>query len=328
VDTVCGGVGKLWRKSVMHNISVVIPCYNSDQTIGTVVDEIVQVVDGKYDYEIVLVNDGSTVALWKEIGRLAEKYSPHVKGIRFAKNFGQHAATMAGYRESKGDIVIQMDDDGQSDAHGIPKLIEKMDEGYDVVFARYPDFKESWFRRAGSEFNRRMCISLLGMPRDIKPTSFCAIRRFVVDEMVRYEKPYPYIAGLMYRATTNMCDVEIEHRERAEGKSNYTLKKLIKLWLNGFTAFSVKPLRVATVMGMVFAFIGFIYALFIIIRRLAGVPVMTGWSSLISIILILGGLNMVMLGMVGEYIGRIYICLNNSPQYVIRDKIGDKEDES
>jgi undecaprenyl-phosphate 4-deoxy-4-formamido-L-arabinose transferase len=312
----------------MHNISVVIPCYNSDQTIGTVVDEIVQVVDGKYDYEIVLVNDGSTVALWKEIGRLAEKYSPHVKGIRFAKNFGQHAATMAGYRESKGDIVIQMDDDGQSDAHGIPKLIEKMDEGYDVVFARYPDFKESWFRRAGSEFNRRMCISLLGMPRDIKPTSFCAIRRFVVDEMVRYEKPYPYIAGLMYRATTNMCDVEIEHRERAEGKSNYTLKKLIKLWLNGFTAFSVKPLRVATVMGMVFAFIGFIYALFIIIRRLAGVPVMTGWSSLISIILILGGLNMVMLGMVGEYIGRIYICLNNSPQYVIRDKIGDKEDES
>jgi undecaprenyl-phosphate 4-deoxy-4-formamido-L-arabinose transferase len=315
-------------KSNMHFISVVIPCYNSEKTVGNVVDDVVDVLKEKYEYEIVLVNDGSTAGLWKEIGRLAQKYSPHVKGIRFAKNFGQHAATMAGYRESKGDIVIQMDDDGQSDPHGIPKLIEKMDEGYDVVFARYPDFKESRFRRAGSEFNRRMCISLLGMPKNIKPTSFCAIRRFVVDEMVRYEKPYPYIAGLMYRATTNMCDVEIEHREREEGKSNYTLKKLIKLWLNGFTAFSVKPLRVATVTGMLFALVGFIYALFIIIRRLAGVPVMTGWSSLISIILIVGGLNMVMLGMVGEYIGRIYICLNNSPQYVIRDRIGDKEDES
>jgi undecaprenyl-phosphate 4-deoxy-4-formamido-L-arabinose transferase len=202
-----------------------------------------------------------------------------------------------------------------------------MDEGYDVVYARYPDFKESWFRRAGSEFNRQMCIALLGMPRDLKPTSFCAIKRFVVEEMTRYEKPYPYIAGLMYRSTTNMCDVEIEHREREVGKSNYTLRKLIKLWLNGFTAFSVKPLRVATVTGTLFAFIGFIYALVIIIKRLMGSITVTGWSSLIAITLIVGGLNMVMLGLVGEYVGRIYICLNNSPQYVIRDRIGGADGE-
>lgn len=304
----------------MEKISIVIPCYNSDQTIGSVVDEIVEVVGDKLDYEIILVNDGSTQKLWEVINKLVEVYSPKVRGIRFAKNFGQHAALMAGYRESKGDIVIQMDDDGQSDPRGIFTLLSKINEGYDVVFARYPKVKETLFRRIGSEFNRRMCISFLGMPKDLKPMSFSAMRRYVIDEMIRYERPYPYVGGLMYRATSNVCDVEIDHRERAVGKSNYNIKKLFKLWLNGFTAFSVKPLEATAVIGTIIALIGFIFALVVIIRKIAGFNVLVGWSSMISIMLIVGGLNMIMLGIVGEYIGRIYICLNNAPQYVIRDR--------
>ena len=304
----------------MEKISIVIPCYNSAQTIKPVVDEIVEVLTNRLDYEIILVNDGSTEKLWEAIRELVETYSPKVKGIRFSKNFGQHAALMAGYRESKGDIVIQMDDDGQSDPRGIFILLDKMNEGYDITFARYPEVKESLFRRMGSELNRRMCISFLDMPKNLKPTSFSAMRRYVIDEMIRYEKPYPYVGGLMYRATSNMCDVEIEHRERAVGQSNYNFKKLIKLWLNGFTAFSVKPLEAAAVMGSIMALIGFLFAMAVIIRKIAGFSVLDGWSSLISVILIVGGLNMVMLGIVGEYIGRMYICLNNAPQYVIRDK--------
>lgn len=304
----------------MEKISIVIPCYNSDQTIKPVVDEIVETIGNKLNYEIILVNDGSTQKLWDVINEIAEKYNPHVRGIRFAKNFGQHAALMAGYRESKGDIVIQMDDDGQTDPKGIFTLLNKINEGYDVVFARYPVCKESLFRRIGSEFNRRMCISLLGMPKNIRPTSFSAMRRYVVDEMVRYERPYPYVGGLMYRSTSNLCDVEVDHRERFAGRSNYNLKKLFHLWLNGFTAFSVKPLEVTAIIGIIIALVGFVFALVVIIKKICGYSVLVGWSSVISIMLIVGGLNMIMLGIIGEYIGRIYICLNNAPQYVIRDR--------
>lgn len=304
----------------MEKISVVIPCYNSEKTIGPVVDELVYTLGDAVNFEVVLVNDGSTAALWQVICGLVEKYNPRVKGIRFSKNFGQHAALMAGYRESTGDIVVQMDDDGQADPTGLFKLIEKIHEGYDIAFAGYPELKETLFRRMGSELNRQMCISFLGMPRDIRPTSFAAMRRFVVEEMVRYDGSYPYVGGLMYRATANCCNVEIGHRERVEGKSNYTLKKLIKLWLNGFTAFSVKPLEIAAVMGCLFASLGFLGALVVIIRKVIGLDVLLGWSSMISLMLIIGGMIMIMLGLIGEYIGRIYISLNNAPQYVIREK--------
>lgn len=311
----------------MRKISIVIPCYNSDKTIKPVVNEIVERIQGKYDFEIILVNDGSTVQLWQAIVELADTYKNKVKGIRFAKNFGQHAALMAGYRASKGDIVIQMDDDGQANPDGIFTLISKIDEGYDVAFARYPEAKKSLFRKFSSELNRKMCIKLIDMPSDLHPMSFAAYRRYVIDEMIRYDKPYPYVGGLVFRATSNICDVEIAHRDRLEGESNYNLGKLLKLWLNGFTAFSVKPLEIAAVSGFVVAFLGMIYAIYIIIRKICGFSVLAGWSSLIALTLILDGFLLIMIGLVGEYIGRIYISLNNAPQYVVRETYGEIKDE-
>lgn len=309
----------------MEKVSIVIPCYNSEDTISYVVDEIIAVINKVIDYEIILVNDGSTIELWNIIISIVNKYSGKVKGINFAKNFGQHAALMAGYRAAKGDIIIQMDDDGQCNPVGILPLIDKIKEGYDVAFAKYPEEKKTKFRSIGSEFNRRMCISLINMPGDLHPTSFAAFRRFIVEEMIKYDKPYPYIGGLIFRSTTNICNVEVEHRERMSGKSNYKLKNLFKLWLNGFTAFSVKPLEIASLSGVVIALIGIIYAVFIIVRRLLGGPVLAGWSSLVALTLILDGFLLMMLGLVGEYIGRIYICLNNAPQYVIREQYGETE---
>ena len=301
-------------------VSVVIPCYNSEKTIESVVDELVETIKDKLDYEIILVNDGSTVELWNIIKSLSDKYSPHITGIKFAKNFGQHSALLAGYREASGDVVVQMDDDGQCDPNAIFTLLDKIDEGYDIVFGKYKKAEKGLFRKIGSEINRRMCISLINMPSDLHPTSVSATRRYVVDEMIKYDKPYPYIGGLFFRTTSNICDVEIEHRKRAFGKSNYTLRKLIKLWVNGFTAFSVKPLRIATNIGALVALAGIIFAIVIIIRRIIGIDVLVGWSSMISLMLVLIGIVMLMLGVIGEYIGRIYICLNNSPQYVISEK--------
>ena len=304
----------------MGKVSIVIPCYNSEKTIGMVVDEVVsEMKQLHYDFEVILVCDGLWPRLWDVIRELSDKYYPIVKGIRFAKNFGQHSALMAGYRESIGDVVIQLDDDGQCTPKGIKILLNKIEEGYDVVFANYPESKKSWFRKWGSEVNRKMCISLVGMPKNIHANSFSAMRRYVVDEMIRYDKPYPYVGGLMFRATSNMCDVQIEHHERTEGESGYNLRKLIKLWLNGFTAFSVKPLEAASVTGFIIALIGLIFALFVIVRKLCGYSVLAGWSSVIALILIVGGINLIMLGLVGEYIGRIYLSINNMPQYVIKD---------
>lgn len=307
----------------MEKVSIVIPCYNSEDTILYVVDEIMSVIKELFDYEIILVNDGSTIELWNIIVSIVNKYPGKVKGINLAKNFGQHAALMAGYRAAKGNIIIQMDDDGQCNPEGILPLIDKIKEGYDVAYAKYPEEKKTKFRSIGSEFNRRMCISLINMPGDIYPTSFAAYKRFIVEEMVRYDKPYPYIGGLVFRSTTNICNVEVEHRKRMSGKSNYKFKTLFKLWLNGFTAFSVKPLEIASLSGFAIAVIGVIYAVFIIVRRLLGNPVLAGWSSLVALIMILDGFILVMMGLVGEYIGRIYICLNNSPQYVIREEYGE-----
>lgn len=306
----------------MEKVSIVIPCYNSEDTISYVVDEIISVINKVIDYEIILVNDGSTIELWKIIIDIVDKYPGKVKGINFAKNFGQHAALMAGYRYAKGDIVIQMDDDGQCNPVGILPLVDKIREGYDVVFAEYPEERKSRFRIIGSEFNRRMCISLINMPEGLHPTSFVAYRRFVVDEMVKYDKPYPYIAGLIFRSTVNVCNVKIEHRNRMSGESQYRLNNLFKLWLNGFTAFSVKPLEIASLLGIGIACLGIIYALYIITRKIFGGSVLAGWSSLVALTLILDGFILVMIGLVGEYIGRIYICLNNSPQYVIREEYG------
>ncbi len=304
----------------MKKISIVIPCYNSEKTIIPVVDEIISTLGSRLKYEIILVNDGSTIALWNIIKSLVDDHPETVKGVNFSRNFGQHSAIMAGFRASSGDIIIQMDDDGQCDPNAIFTLLDKLEEGYDVAYARYPKAKKAFWRSLGSEFNRLMCIALINMPKDLRPTSYSAYSRYVIDEVIKYDKPYPYIGGLVFRTTSNICDVEIQHRNRAFGKSNYNLRKLVKLWINGFTAFSVKPLEIASFSGFLIALAGIVYGLIIIIKRICGFQYLEGWSSLIALTLLLDGFLLIMIGLVGEYIGRIYISLNNAPQYVIKDE--------
>lgn len=310
-----------------EKISIIIPCYRSENTIEKVVSDTVNTIGKrKIDYEIILVNDCSPDNVWNKIIELNKK-NKHIKGINFTQNFGQHAALMAGYKKSKGDVVVSFDDDGQTDPRELWKLVDKLNEGFDVVFAKYPETKETAFRKFGSYINKLMSESLISKPKNIKGTSYVAIKRYVIEEIVKYDKSYPYIGGLIFRTTKNIGEVEINHHERIEGKSGYSLKKLISLIVNGFTAFSVKPLRFATYIGFTVATIGFVYGVVIIVRRLTNSIQEVGYSSIMATLLFVGGIIMILLGLIGEYVGRIYISINNSPQYVIKEKLDIEEDE-
>ena len=313
----------------MEKVSFVIPCYRSEQTIPHVVDEIRTTMMGinKYEYEIVLVNDCSPDNTFEVIRSLCTA-DERITGISLAKNFGQHAALMAGFRQAQGDIVVCLDDDGQTPADEVGKLLAKIEEGADVVYAKYDHKQHSAFRNFGSHVNELMTRMMLGKPKELFISSYFATRKFIIDEVVRYENSYPYVIGLVLRATKNIVNVNVNHREREVGASGYTLKKLLGLWFNGFTSFSVQPLRIATIVGGSCAALGFLYAIYTIIKKFVNPAVPLGFSSLMSVILFIGGMLMIMLGLIGEYIGRIYITLNNSPQYVIREVVGELREEN
>ena len=309
-------------------ISFVIPCYRSSQTLEGVINEIddtMKVMSG-FDYDITLVNDGSPDDTWGTIQKIAGKREDgRILGINLAKNFGQHAALMAGLNASTGDFVICLDDDGQTPANEAGKLIAALEAGADVAYARYSNKKHSLFRNFGTLMNEWMATVMLGKSKDLYVSSYFAARRFVVDEMIKYESSYPYVIGLVLRTTKNVVNVDVTHRAREVGTSGYSFAKLMALWINGFTAFSIKPLRIATATGTVFAILGFIYGIYTIIKKFVtpGVPV--GFSALMSAVIFIGGMLMLMLGMIGEYLGRLYISQNKNPQYVIRETTRDEK---
>ena len=214
-----------------------------------------------------------------------------------------------------------MDDDGQTPADEVDKLLGKLEEGFDAVYAKYEHKQHSGFRNLGSKVNELMLRVMLAKPKELYVSSYFAVKRFVVEDMIRYENSYPYVIGLVLRATKSITNVVVNHREREEGNSGYTLKKLLALWFNGFTAFSVKPLRIATCIGGFSAVAGFLYGFYTIIKKFVNPDVPLGFSSIMAAIVFFSGMILVMLGLIGEYIGRMYISMNNSPQYVIRERI-------
>lgn len=306
-----------------EKISFVIPCYNSTNTIDAVVQEIKQVMRDKmagYDHEIVLVNDGSPDGTtYNAIKKIVAK-EQDIKGINLSKNFGQPSAVMAALNYTDGDYVVCGDDDGQTPFNELPKLFEKINEGYDLVEAKYVvREKRSLFRRLGTFLNENMATWLIAKPAGLELTTYWVVKRFVVDQMVAYPNSYPYLGGLMLRTTQNACNVDVTHRERLSGKSGYNIKKMASLWLNGFTSFSVKPLRLMTWIGILIAITGFIYGIIIIINKLIDPSVNAGYSSLMSVNLFMFGIVFFFMGLIGEYVGRIYISLNKAPQFVVKE---------
>ena len=309
----------------MKKVSFVIPCYRSALTIGKVVKEIQDTMQSltQYTYEIILVNDCSPDDTFAVIASLC-KENENICGVDLAKNFGQHGALMAGFHQVTGDILVCLDDDGQTPADEVDKLLAEIENGQDVVYASYDHKKHSLFRNFGSWMNEKMAQFLLGKPKELIVSSYFAARRFIVDEMLRYENAYPYVIGLVLRSTKRIVNVPVQHREREIGTSGYTLGKLLGLWFNGFTAFSTKPLRIATFSGGVFAVLGFAYGIYTIVNKFVNPAVPLGFSSTMAAIMFIGGMLMIMLGLIGEYIGRMYICMNSAPQFVVRDLIPTK----
>lgn len=301
--------------------SIIVPCYNSALTIRKVVELTSLELNklNKNQYEFILVDDhspdgGKTLC---ELKALANEYS-YVKVVSLAQNSGQHNAVMAGLNIASGDVLIAMDDDLQTHPSQLPKLFEEFDKGFDIVYGYYPEKKQSPFRNFGSYINYMSVRILIGKPKDMKTSSFWIIRKFVRDYIIQYKSPYTHLQGLFLRTTRNISCVPVEHFEREHGKSNYTLKKLMQLWSN-IMGYSIVPLRLAKYCGIFLSFGGLLGALYIFIRKLLVPATAVGWSSVMVAILFFSGIIMLFMGVIGEYIGRMFLGMNHEPQYVIRE---------
>jgi undecaprenyl-phosphate 4-deoxy-4-formamido-L-arabinose transferase len=274
---------------------------------------------GGYECEFVLVNDSSSDDTFGEIRRLGFDY-PNVHGINLMRNFGQHNGLMCGMNFAEGDYVIGMDDDLQTHPSQIPVILGKMEEGYDLVYGVYRESTNGAAKNFTSWFNRVSSRTLLGRPKDIRSSNFWCITKGVRDEVVRCKSFNPYVDGLFYRTTHNIGNVTIEHHKREYGSSGYTLRKMAKLWVAYFN-YSVVPLRVASIIGLATSIVGFVAGIVTIIRKLIDPTMIMGWTSTVCIMLFFFGLVLLVLGIIGEYIGDIVLSINSSPQYIVRDKV-------
>lgn len=303
-------------------VSVVIPCYYSEKMIGTVVEQTrAELKRAGYDYEFVLVNDGSTDGTFAAITELCAE-DDRIVGVNCAKNSGQHNAIMAGLRETQGDLILLMDDDMQTHPSQCVKLLDSVGDA-DVVFASWPEHKQAWWRELGSKFTVWSMRVLTDRPKEIYASNFIVLRRHVRDEIVRYQGPYVYIQGLIFRATANIKNEEVTHFERAQGTSGYSLKSLIRLWSTVLN-FSMVPLRLAAIVGAALGVIGIVSALVIFIMRLLDPSMQAGWPSLMATMLTCSGLIILFLGIIGEYLGRMFMTINNAPQYVLKQTIDNR----
>lgn len=254
----------------MKLLSFVIPCYRSEKTIEKVIDEIINTVAQRqeYDYEIIAVNDFSPDNVYDILKVLAEK-NTKIKVVNLAKNMGKHSAVLAGYAVVKGDYVINLDDDFQSPICELWRMIEPVErDECDVTTAEYRRKKETWFKRWGSDVNLWVSGIMLDKPKDLRFENLSVIKRFVCDEVIKYQNPYPFLEGLILRVTKRIRAIPMEGRDRADGNiSGFSFIKSVSLFVNGFTSFSVKPLRIAAFLGFFFALFGFMFGIYVVIKK-------------------------------------------------------------
>lgn len=308
--------------------SFVIPCYNSSESIRHVVELTMEEMEkmNRREFEFVLVNDySSSTKTMPVLKKLAEEY-PCVTVLNLAKNAGQHNAIMAGLNYAKGDILIGMDDDMQTHPSQLPYLFEELEKGYDIVYGYYPEKKHSAFRNFGSWVNYISVRILIGKPKELKTSSYWVARKFVIDSVIEYQAPYAYIQGLFLRTTRNISCIPIQHFQREEGESNYTFKRLLKLWSN-IIGFSITPLRLTEYCGFGLSLLSIIAAVVVLIRKILNPAMALGWPSLMIVICFFSGIQLMFLGLIGEYIGRMFLGLNRQPQYVIREVIRQESEE-
>ncbi len=299
------------------NLSIVVPVYESADCLPELARRVRQDVGKSIaTYELILVNDGSTDDSWQVIDNLVGEYD-FITGINLRKNVGQDNAIMAGLNQVKGDVVIIMDDDLQHDPSDIPRLYETAMQGYDVVYAYFDSKKQALWKNLGSLSAEWLARRVLRKPKHIYMSPFKAIRRDVVDEIIRYQGPFSYVDGIIFTVTSNLTQIPATHHSRYAGKGHYNLVRSIRVWLKLATSFSVIPLRVASILGGTVALLSFLMGFYFIYEALFLERSVEGWASLIVTVCFIGGIQLLGIGALGEYIGRIFITMNGRPQYSV-----------
>ena len=300
-------------------LSLVIPVYNGSRTIGPLVEQTAKIF-GSTSFEIVLVNDGSADDSETVCAQLAEKFPQTVTFVHLSRNFGEHSAVLAGFTQARGRYVAVLDDDGQNPPEEVIRMLDELKrKNYDVVYGHYIEKKHSWFRNLGSRFNDRIATLMLHKPKDLYLSSFKVMNRFLVNEIIKYRGPYPYTDGLIYRVTRNIGQIPVEHRVSASGPSRYTLRRLVRLWLNMFLNFSIKPLRISVYVGLLASCLSIVALVAILIDKLwITKNVTVGIPTVLGSVVFFAGIQLMILGLVGEYLGRLYLDQTGTPQYVVR----------
>ncbi|MDA8084647.1 MAG: glycosyltransferase family 2 protein [Nitrospiraceae bacterium] len=309
----------------MNRLSVLIPVYNAENTITLLCNSLVALYARKYDLEVVLVNDCSTDSSDAACKKLQEEYPQVITYVKLSRNFGEHAALMAGLHYVTGDYCVMMDDDLQNPPEEIEKLLDEVRKGFDVVYTYYPERKDSLFRKIGSSFNDLIATLLLGKPRSLYLSSFKAVNRFLVNEIMKHDVPNPYIDGIIVKTTSNIGKVMVLHRERSYNRSGYTLGKLISLWGNMVVNFSLIPMRMAGIAGGMLIVSSLVYALYKAYDDIHTKGTLSDYEQLMSANLMFRGITLVAISVLGEYVGRIYLLLNKNPQYVVRELLASRK---
>lgn len=305
-------------------ISIVIPVYNSESTIGSLVDQLVNDIDA-FSLEIVLVNDGSSDNSEESCVKAFQTHQSIVKFYSLAKNVGEHNAVMAGLNQTTGDYVVIMDDDLQNSISDVINLITfARSNSFDVVYTFSNHKQYSLLRNLGSAFNGWVASIMLKKPKGLYLSSFKILNQFLVKQIIKYDLPFPYIDGLILRTTDSIGKIQVEHNERQSGKSGYSMRKLISLWSNMFTNFSILPLRISTIIGFVIAMFGFVLGAYTVVEKLLNPDLPVGYALLVTATSVFAGAQLIAVGMVGEYIGRIFLSLSKTPQYSIRKSYEDE----
>jgi glycosyltransferase involved in cell wall biosynthesis len=310
-------------------ISIAIPCYRSAKTIEGVVDEIVSVFakQHEYDYEIILVNDGSPDNTFEVIHRICNK-NPKVTGINLSKNFGQSAAKMAAVPYVKGDYLVFMDDDGQHPTSGIIQLVEKVREGYDIVYAHFEKKRFNVFKRATSALHNQIMYLIGSKQKDIHLSSFFALSKFCIEAMQTSGCPVVAVAAYLRRLTTRVTNISMPHLTRKEGKSGYSLKRLFGLWRKSITSFNTTLLNISMMLGITCSLLGGLFAFIIVLRKLINPNLSVGYASTMCSMLLLSGIIMFVISIMSDYIGKIYLILCKLPPYKVREIISASTTES
>lgn len=299
-------------------LSIVVPVYNGADSVPVLVEALskLPVEDG---LEIVLVNDGSPDNSLEVCRSLCERNTVALTVVNLSRNFGEHNAVMAGYTHARGEYIINMDDDLQNPPEEVINLWQyAKTQQYDVVYTYYEQKQHDSWRNIGSRFTNWCADWVIDKPKGLYLSSFRCVSAFLAKEIIEHSGPFPYVDGLIFQITKNVGTLAVKHLPRANGQSNYTLRRLVRLFLSMLLNFSVLPLRIGTITGVLLAGVGLVGFLGILLEAFfTDTP--RGWASMMAGVLTLAGVQLMMLGVIGEYLGRLFLTINKKPQFVVRD---------